>query len=98
MSFNPTFDRVCIQTDSPRSVSSGGIYLPPQAQEKSATGVVKAIGSGRYGMDGKRIPVGVAIGDRVMFNKFDGTEFDSEDIPPKHYVVVSEPSILGVLT
>lgn len=96
--FSPTFDRILIQVDRPREYSQRGIILPTKSQEKSSTGIVKAVGPGRWGIDGKRIAVGVAIGDRVMYIKFDGTEFDTDEDAPRHMIVISEPSILGVLS
>lgn len=98
MLFQPTFDRVVIEISDPVSRTPGGIVLPPKAQEKSSKGIVRAVGPGRWGIDGKRTPVSVTVGDLVMFVRYDGTEFSTEDIPPRTMAVVSEQSILGVIS
>jgi chaperonin GroES len=98
MSFNPTFDRVVIQLDEPTKMTPGGIVLPDKAQEKVSTGTVKAVGPGRWGVDGKRIPVSVTVGNRVMFVRYDGTEFETDETVPRRMCVLSEGSILGVLS
>ena len=74
--------------------TQGGIFLPESAQEKPKTGIVVSVGEGRRLEDGSFAPVGVAVGDRVLFTKYGGTEIkvDGEEL-----MVMSTSQILGTL-
>lgn len=82
MRFQPTSDNVFIQQRKPEEVSPGGIYIPPTAQEKTAEGVVIAVGPGKLREDGSVIPMRMKVGAQVLFSKYGGTEIKigGEDI------------------
>jgi chaperonin GroES len=88
----PLGDRVVIKPTPKEEVSRGGIVLPDTAQEKPQDGKVIAAGPGRLTEDGKRIPMDVKKGDKVIYSKYAGTEFklDGEEL-----VVMREGDILA---
>lgn len=79
------------------TTSPSGIIIPDTAkQEKPEQGVVIAVGEGKWNEDGEaRIPMTVKLGDRVVFSKFGYDEVKVED---KEYYIVSESSILGIIS
>ena len=95
MNGRPLQDRVVIRRNKESvGVTDGGIYIPDQAQEKPQEGIILAVGEGRYLPDGTRQPVDVAVGDRVLFGKFAGSDvrIDGEDL-----LLMREDEILMVL-
>lgn len=74
----PTGDRILVRPTEVATISPGGIILPPQAQQKSQTGVVLAVGPGRI-ESGERVPIDVQVGAVVVFSKYGGTEVTEED-------------------
>jgi len=72
-------------------VSAGGIYIPDTAKEKPQEGEVVAVGPGRLGDDGKRVPMEVKAGDKVIYSKYAGTEYKEGD---QEYLIVREDDIL----
>jgi chaperonin GroES len=75
-------------------VTKGGIVLPDTAREKPQEGEVIAVGPGRMGEDGKRIPMDVKVGDKVVYAKYAGMELKYED---EDYLVLRESDILAKL-
>jgi len=94
MKYRPLHDRVIVQRIEEQEKSAGGIIIPDTAKEKPQQGKVIAVGTGILTKDGKTIPLQVKPGDRVLFNKYGGTEirFGDED-----YLVMREDDILGIL-
>lgn len=93
--FIPAGDRVLVKPLSQEEagqVTSFGIIIPDTAKEKPEQGTVIAVGPGRIGETGVHIPVGVKVGDRVMFNKYG---YDEIKIKGVEYYIISEPNILG---
>ena len=96
----PLGDRVIVRhlTDSEAgTTSASGIIIPDTAKkEKPEQGIVIADGLGKWYEDGeKRIPVDVKVGDRVIFSKYG---YDEVKVENKEYFIVSENSILGIIT
>jgi chaperonin GroES len=96
----PLHDRVIVRPltdDEAGTTSPSGIIIPDTAKkEKPEQGVVVAVGPGKWDEDGaKRIPMTVAIGDRVIFSKYG---YDEVKIDNKEYYIVAESSILGIVT
>lgn len=95
--FMPMGDRVLIKPLSEEEAgqtTSFGIIIPDTAKEKPEQGTVVAVGPGRVGDDNVLVPVGVKVGDRVMFNKYG---YDEVKIKGVEYFIVTEGNILGVL-
>ncbi len=74
MKFRPLHDRVVVKRIEEEQKTKGGIIIPDTAKEKPMQGEILAVGPGARGEDGKLIPLGVAVGDRVLFGKWSGTE------------------------
>jgi chaperonin GroES len=90
----PLDDRVVIMPIEAEEKTAGGIVLPDTAKEKPQQGKVVAIGNGRLGEDGQRIPMEVKAGDTVIFGKFSGDEVKmGED----EYKIIRESDILAVV-
>lgn len=96
----PLGDRVVVRplTEAELGTTSpSGIIIPDTAnKEKPEQGVVIAVGEGKWNEDGdKRLPMGVAKGDRVMFSKYG---YDEVKIGSDEYFIVSESNILAVIS
>jgi chaperonin GroES len=78
----PLEDRVVIRPLDAEEVTSSGLVIPDTAKEKPQEGEVIAVGPGRVDDNGKRIPVEVKDGDRVLYSKYAGTEvkIDGEEL------------------
>ena len=94
MKLRPLQDRVLIRRVDPEAKTAGGIIIPDTAQEKPMEGEVVAVGPGARDEDGKRQPLDVKTGDRVLFGKWSGTEvkLDGEEL-----MIMKEADIMGVL-
>jgi len=95
----PLHDRVIIEPDSKKTISSGGLYIPDSsADECYARGTVVAVGEGKFLDSGERIPVDVSVGDRVIYltklrnyDTFTEVEFDGNKC-----LIVREAAIICV--
>ena len=74
MKFRPLHDRVVVKRIEEEQKTKGGIIIPDTAKEKPMQGEVLAVGPGARNEDGDLIPMGVKVGDRVLFGKWSGTE------------------------
>lgn len=94
MKVTPLHDRVVIKRLEGEEVTKGGIIIPDTAKEKPQEGQVVAVGPGRMDKDGKRIPLDVEAGDRVLFARWAGTDVKIDD---EEYIIMKEDDILGVI-
>jgi len=78
MKLIPLFDRVVIKPDIQTSTTKSGIVLPSTSQERPQVGIVVAIGSG-LDIDANNVGMQVRVGDKVLFNKFAGSEVKIND-------------------
>ena len=94
MSFRPLGDRVVVRRVEEEAKTKGGIIIPDTAKEKPQEGEVVAVGPGTRDEDGKRIPMDVKAGDRILFGKWSGTEvkIDGEDL-----IIMKESDVLGIV-
>ena len=95
MSIRPLYDRVMLKRVDPAETVKGGIIIPDTAKEKPMEATVVAVGDGKFDDNGKRIPMSVKAGDKVLIGKYSGTEvkLDGDD-----HVIVREDEILAVLS
>ncbi|MFN3369906.1 MAG: co-chaperone GroES [Sphingomonadaceae bacterium] len=93
--FTPLHDRVLVRRIEAEEKTAGGIIIPDTAKEKPQEGEIVAVGAGARDEDGKRIPLDVKVGDRILFGKWSGTEvkLHGEDL-----IIMKESDILGVIT
>ncbi len=91
----PLADRVVIRPQEKEEKTRGGIFLPDTAsKEKPQEGTVMAVGEGKLDDNGKRTPVAVKTGDKVLFAKYAGTEIKIED---EDFLILAEKDILAVV-
>ena len=95
MKFQPLGDRVVVEREEAKGMTSGGIVLPDTAKDKPQKGKVLAIGEGRITKDGKRRPLQVKVGDSVLFTSYAGDEFKLEG--DKKVLLMREDDILAVI-
>jgi chaperonin GroES len=90
----PLGDRVVIKPSPREEVTKSGIVLPDTAKEKPQEGSALAVGPGRILEDGSREKMDVAVGDKVLYAKYAGTEFkvNGEDL-----LIVSQKDILAIV-
>jgi chaperonin GroES len=94
LKLKPLADRVVVEPTEQEEMTTSGIFVPETAKEKPQKGTVVAAGPGRRDDDGKRIPMDVAVGDRVLYAKYGGTEVKLED---QKYLILKESDILAIL-
>ena len=94
MQIRPLHDRVIIKRLESERTTASGIVIPDNAAEKPDQGEVVAVGPGRRDEAGKRIEMGVKVGDRVLFGKYSG---QSVKIDGEEFLVMREEDIMGVL-
>ena len=94
MEIKPLADRVIVKPLEEVEVKKGGIIIPDTAKEKPMEGEVIEIGSGRLNDDGKKMPLEVNKGDRVLYGKYSGTEVS---IDGEEYLIMREADILAVV-
>ena len=89
----PLADKVIVQQAEAETKTASGIIIPDTAQEKPQEGKVVAVGGGAKTEDGKKIPMDVKVGDKVLFGKWSGTEVK---INGKEYSIMKESDIMGI--
>ena len=94
MKLRPLQDRILVKRVEEEEKTKGGIIIPDTAKEKPAEGKVTAVGNGKLGEDGKRIPFEIKKGDRILFGKYSGTEVKIEGT---EYLIMREDDVLGVI-
>lgn len=90
----PLGDRIVIELVEAEEKTASGIVLPDSAKEKPQEGKVVAVGTGRVLDSGERVALEVAVGDRIIFSKYSGTEVKFEGT---EYLVLRESDILAVI-
>ena len=94
MKIRPLHDRILIKRLEEQEQKKGGIIIPDTAKEKPQEGKVIAAGNGKVTDDGKRLPLDVKAGDRILFGKYSGSEVKLDD---KEYLILREEDVLAIL-
>lgn len=94
MKIRPMNDRILVVRVEEEKKTAGGIIIPDTAKEKPQEGKVVAAGPGKLSEDGKRIPMELKTGDRVLFSKYAGTEIKIDGV---EHIFMREDDILGIL-
>jgi chaperonin GroES len=94
MKIRPLHDRILVKRMEEQEVRRGGIIIPDTAKEKPQEGKVVAVGNGKVQDDGKRVPLDVKAGDKILFGKYSGNEVKIED---EEYLIIREEDVLAIL-
>jgi chaperonin GroES len=90
----PLGDRVVVKPTPREEMTKSGIVLPDTAKEKPQEGQIVAVGPGKILDDGKREPMDVQVGQKVLYAKYAGTEFKVEE---DELLIVSQKDILAIV-
>ena len=93
LAITPLEDRVVIKPTEEAETMRGGLYIPDTAKEKPQQGEIVAVGPGRF-EDGKRVPLDVQVGNRVLYGKYSGTEVTVEG---DSLLILRESDILAII-
>ncbi len=94
-SLEPLEDRIVVRPlDEETQKTASGIIIPDTAKEKPQEGKVIAVGTGKVGDDGKKIPLDVKTGNKILFGKYSGSEVKIDD---KEYLIMREEDVLAIL-
>jgi len=94
MKIRPLNDRVLVLRIEEEEKTSGGIIIPDTAKEKPQEGKLIAAGPGKLDDNGKRMPLDVKEGDRVLFGKYAGNEIKIDGV---EHLIMREDDILAIL-
>lgn len=94
MKVRPLNDRVLVVRVEEEQTTKGGIIIPDTAKEKPMEGKIVAAGPGKLTEKGKRVPMELKTGDRVLFSKYAGTEIKIDGV---EHLFMREDDILGVI-
>ena len=94
MNITPLHDRVLVRRLEEKETAKGGIIIPDTAKEKPQEGEVMAIGAGKM-EKGRRVPLDVKVGDRILFGKYTGNDIRIDD---QEYLILREEEILVKLS
>ena len=90
----PLHDRILVQRLAEGDEKHGSIIIPDSAKEKPQEGKVIAVGTGKVTDEGKKIPLDVKAGDKILFGKYSGSEVKIDD---KEYLIMREEDVLAIL-
>jgi chaperonin GroES len=93
MKIRPLQDRILVKRIEEEEKTKGGIIIPDTAKEKPSEGKVVSVGKGKVLEDGKLQPLEIKRGDRVLFNKYSGTEVKIEG---EEHLIIREDDVLGI--
>jgi chaperonin GroES len=94
MKIRPLNDRILVIRTEEETKTKGGIIIPDTAKEKPFQGKVVAAGPGRLDDNGKRMPLDVKEGDKILFSKYAGTEIKINGV---EHLFMKEDDILGIV-
>jgi chaperonin GroES len=94
VTIKPLEDRIVIRQVEAEQTTASGLVIPDTAKEKPQEGEVVAVGPGRIDDNGNRVPLDVAVGDKVIYSKYGGTEvkYSGEDL-----LVLSARDVLAII-
>jgi len=95
VSIKPLEDRIVVKPLEAETTTASGLVIPDSAKEKPQEGEVLAIGPGRIDDKGNRVPLDVAVGDKVIYSKYGGTEVKYAG---EEFLILSARDVLAVVT
>jgi len=94
MKIRPLQDRIIVKRIEEEEKTKGGIIIPDTAKEKPMEGEVIAVGKGKILENGKKQPLEVKAGDRILFGKYAGTEVKIDEV---EHLIMREEDVLGII-
>jgi chaperonin GroES len=94
MKVRPLHDRIIVKRIKEEETTKGGIIIPDTAKEKPSEGKVIAVGDGKLLENGKRVPLQVKAGERILFGKYSGTEIKIEG---EEHLIMREDDVMAVV-
>lgn len=94
LKIRPLYDRLIVKRLSEEEKTKGGIIIPDTAKEKPQEAEVIAVGNGKILEDGKKVPLEVKVGDKVLFSKYSGTEIKLDG---EEYLILREEDIQAIV-
>ena len=94
LNIKPLGDRLLVEPIEEKETKKGGIIIPDSAKEKPQEGIVRVLGTGKTGDDGKKIAFEVKVGDRVLVSKYGGTEIKLDG---KEYKIFGSDDLVAIL-
>ena len=94
MKIRPLHDRILVKRQEEKETKKGGIIIPDSAKEKPQEGKVIAVGNGKVSDEGKKIPLDVKAGDKILFGKYSGSEVKIDD---EEYLIMREEDVLAII-
>ena len=94
MQVKPLGDRVLIKSLEAKDMKKGGIIIPDTAKERPQEGEVIEVGPGRITDEGKKLPMEMKKGDKVLYGKYSGSEITIDDT---EYLIMRESDILAII-
>ena len=95
VNIKPLEDKILVQANEAETTTASGIVIPDTAKEKPQEGEVIAIGPGRIDDNGNRVPLDVAVGDKVIYSKYGGTEVKYSG---DEFLILSARDVLAVVS
>jgi len=95
VAIRPLHDKILVERDEPEQTTAAGIILPESGKERPKTGTVVAVGDGALNTEtGERIPMGISVGQRVIFTSYAGTDVKLGD---DEYLIMNESDVLAIV-
>jgi chaperonin GroES len=91
----PLADRVVVKALEESEQMRGGLYIPDTAKEKPMQGEVVAVGAGKLNDEGKRVPMDVKVGNKILYGKYSGTEVT---VDGAEYLILRESDVLAIIS
>ena len=95
MNLQPLEDRIVVRPGESEETTASGLVIPDTAKEKPQEGEVVATGPGRIDDNGNRVPLDVAVGDKVIYSKYGGTEVKYAG---SEFLILSARDVLAVVS
>jgi chaperonin GroES len=95
LNIRPLYDRIVVKRSDTKEQVRGGIIIPDTAKEKPQEAEVVAVGDGKFNEEGKRIPLDVKKGDKVLIGKYSGTDIKLDD---QEYTILREDEVLAIVS
>jgi len=94
VNLKPLGDNIIVRQAAAETQTKSGLYVPDSATEKPQRGEVLAVGAGKFGKTGERIPVDVKVGDTVIYSKYGGNEVKLDD---EEFIILKSDQIYAVI-